>query len=328
METFILPKLSCPIDSGINPAVERAQAHNQAWVCTFGLVKDDAAYERFCRARFGWLIGRCYPKADPEMLELLLDFNSLLFLLDDENDEGKVRNQSKHMRRTHAQLVAVLQEQGITPDDPFVTSLADVWHRLSVKATSSWQARFIKDVGNYLGACQWEASNREHQRIPTVQDYISQRAFTGAMQTAFDLGEISERVSLPDTVRAHPDVWALAQACIHIVCTANDVHSFPKEQQAGDVHNLVIVLAHERALSWQDALEQTALLHNAEMQKYLDLKRYLSRKEWFDGNLKRYIDVMDGWIFGNWAWSQESGRYHQHPAIGTPAFSPALAGNS
>lgn len=147
------------------------------------------------------------------------------------------------------------------------------------------------------------------------------------MQTAFDLAFLSEKITLPDVVREHPAVAALAQVCTNVVCFANDVYSCHKEQQAKDVHNLVVVLQHQCLCSWQDALDQAALLHNGEMQTFLSLEQQLSRYEWAsDQNLQRYVGVMRSWIRGNFDWSQETGRYFQPE--GAKAVSPALPGTN
>ncbi len=326
METFIIPDLHCPIPPAINPGVEAAQQHVQEWAQTFGLVQDEAALERFNKARFAWLISRTYPLADAEALDTVVQFNAWLFLLDDFNDESECSRQPAQLRRLHAQLFAVLQGEGTaSADDPFSSSLADVWHRIAGWAAPAWKARFLQHVSGYFNACQWEAQNREQRRIPTVQAYIAARALTGAMQTAFDWAFLTENITLPDAVRDHPAVEALALACTNTVCFANDVYSCHKEKQAGDVHNLVVVLHHQGMRSWQDALDHAARLHDAEMQKFLALEQHLARYEWAsDQNLRRYVGVMRSWIRGNFDWSRETGRYFQPTTA--QAVSPAFTG--
>lgn len=131
METFVIPDLYCPIPPAINPAVESAQLHVQAWVRAFGLVQNiGGALQRFNKARFAWLISRTYPLADAEALDLLVQWNTWLFILDDYNDESECSRQPAQLQRFHAQLFAVLQGQRTaSADDPFGSSLADVWRR-------------------------------------------------------------------------------------------------------------------------------------------------------------------------------------------------------
>jgi hypothetical protein len=309
--------LFCPIPPAVNPAVEAAQVRLQNWVQAFGLVQGEAALQRFVEARFAWLLARTYPLADLDALEIVTLWNSWLFLFDDVNDESELSRKPAQLQSLHAKLLAILHGQ-VAPssDDPFESSLADVWSKIASWATSDWKARFLAHVAEYFGACRWESRNRAMGRIPTVEQYIGKRALTGAMQTAFDLSYLSENITLPEVARDHPAILALAQACTNVVCFANDIYSCHKERMQHDYHNLVATLQHQGSLSLQAALEQAACLHNAEMRKFQaleqDLPGALARDQLsYDENLKRYVGVMRSWIAGNFSWSQETARYYQ-----------------
>jgi len=61
----------------------------------------------------------------------------------------------------------------------------------------------------------------------------------------------------------------------NVISWANDLVSIDKELRQGDVHNLAVVLSHERRLSLQAAVNLVGALHNAEVSAFIDLARRL-----------------------------------------------------
>jgi 5-epi-alpha-selinene synthase len=78
------------------------------------------------------------------------------------------------------------------------------------------------------------------------------------------------------------------------------------------VHNLVVVLRQEHALSLQEAVDEAARIFNARMRDYVELEQRLpSLGVEIDGRLQRYLTGLRCWVRGNMDWSYESGRYGQ-----------------
>jgi hypothetical protein len=97
---------------------------------------------------------------------------------------------------------------------------------------------------------------------------------------------------------------------VNIVCWSNDIISLEKERQSGDMHNLVIAVRHERHCSWQEAVDCVAEMHNAEVQKFVQLAQRLPRFDAdIDAELARYVGILRAWMRGNLDWAFDTGRY-------------------
>jgi terpene synthase-like protein len=309
---YDIPSLDYPFPARMNGWVEEAHTHTLDWVSRFGLIAE-RSLPRFERCRFARLAARAYPSAGREELKIVADWNIWLFIHDDQNDEMGFGRRPELLRGLHDRLRAILA--GATPgagDDAFAHSLHELAGRMFAGAADEWRIRFLESVDEYFVACAWEAENRRDRRVPSVASYIDKRPLTGALNTDIVLIERCEQVFLPQYVYEHPMVRALTLASNNVVCWSNDILSLPKEHRAGDVHNLVIALAHERRLGWQEAVDRAAAMHDAQVETFLALERGLPTfGDDIDAELGRYVAVLRAWMRGNLDWARETGRYGQ-----------------
>ena len=309
-----LPTLYCPFPSSVNVHAAQVQQHTTEWASRFALIGPDSC-RRFERARYGWLIARTYPNAPFEELAVITDWNVWLFTLDDRCDESALGRQTEPLEAVFSRFMRILQQPGAPADEPLEAGLADIWRRIQTKATASWCTRFARSVEDYFTSCLWEASNRRRGVVPPLAEYIKMRPFTGGLNTDVDLVDIAERIDLPDSVRGHRVVQGLTLMANNVVCWSNDITSFRKERSHGDVHNLVIALQHERSLTPDEAIAAAARMHDAEVQRFIDLAPSLpSFGAAIDDDLARYVGVLRSWMRGHLDWSRESGRYAQASA--------------
>lgn len=311
-----IPQIFCPFPSMINPFAKEAEQHTADWVHHFELVRSDKARERFRRARFAMLSSRAFPAAGRFKLCIAAEFNTWLFLLDDKNDESRFGKRD-FLEMVHSFVTMILQNnQVVAPEEgmPLANSFADLWKRLRKISSPAWQQRFEKSMIDYLDACLWEVDNRIRHEAPSVKDYIEKRPYTGALYADIELIEVLESIYLPDEVRLHETVQQLALACNNVVCWANDLFSFDKERRQGDVHNLVVVLKEERELDLEEALEETARMHDAEVRRFISLSENLpSFGNEVNEELERYVGVLKAWMRANLDWSfQDTARYRMN----------------
>ena len=90
MPTIILPRITYPFPSLINQHVEAAHAQNLDFVTQFGLVHSPEGIAKFNKARFAWLAARAFPNAELHELCVIANFNTWLFMLDDQCDEAQL----------------------------------------------------------------------------------------------------------------------------------------------------------------------------------------------------------------------------------------------
>ena len=324
MESIAYPPLVCPFPSAINPHATEAQQATIAWARRLRLMQRDTAYRRLNRLQYGMLMARAYPYAAPETLQIVTDWSTWLFLLDDQCDEAGLGHDPEQLARLHTQFLAVLQ--GISPDKdsgPLVYGLWDLHTRILAHAPEGWQARFCRSVREYFTANVWEATNRRQRHIPDADSYCAMRLFTSAVYPCLLLIELTEGLHLPSEVYDHPDVQHLSKMANNVISWSNDIVSLEKELRQGDVHNLALILSHEQNLSLQTAVDRVSALHDAEVYAFMALARRLpSFTPTVDVDLQRYVSGMRFWMRANWDWSLGTLRYQSMPAI---SAEPVLA---
>ena len=314
MTTIQMPDIRYPFPSGINQYVNEAQEHVASWVKFYGLLTTEKAMQRFHKSRFAWLAARAFPNAALHELCIVADFNTWLFILDDQCDEASAGRRADYLKSIMAGFMDILQQnRQVTPETgaPLPAALSSIWDRMRAIGSPAWRLRFIRSMDDYFTSCIWEAENREAGIVPTLADYVHMRPFTGALLADIEAIEIVEKVYLPRTVVEQPLMQRMIQACNNIVCWSNDLFSCTKEARQGDVHNLVLVLQHHRQISLQEAVNQAARMHNEEVAIFATLEKLLPLKgDERDYELLRYVSVLRSWITGNYDWSvSDTGRY-------------------
>ncbi len=314
MRDIVFPTLYCPFPSAINPHAEAVQAHTMQWAISHGLVGSERARQRLSLAKPGRLAARAHPNIAFDELTILADWITWGFMLDDQCDEAAMGKEPAQLAPVFASFVAILKEPRpavARAAGPLGESLQELWLRMIDKALDpAWPARFTCDVEQCFEANIWQAENRAAHRISSVTDYIRMRPFAGGLIIVYDLIEIGEQLRLPAEVRRHTAVQALKSMCSNVVCWSNDIISLGKELAKGDPHNLVAVLKHERQTSWQEAVDEVARMHDAEVKLFLELEARLpSFGEEVDENVRRYVGAFRSWMRAHLDWSFESGRY-------------------
>ncbi|MGH8472477.1 MAG: terpene synthase family protein, partial [Gammaproteobacteria bacterium] len=101
-EHLVVPRLYCPFPSAVSPHLEAVNEHTLAWVRRFGLVQEEQAFVRLRDSRFPSLVARAYPRAPSDRLAVISDWNTWLFLLDDECDEAGLGRKPDRLEALHA----------------------------------------------------------------------------------------------------------------------------------------------------------------------------------------------------------------------------------
>jgi Terpene synthase family 2, C-terminal metal binding len=322
-----VPELYCPFPPAMNPEAEAAQDHTLAWARKHALVRDEAAYERLRRSRFGFLAAHAYPKATLPRLSIASDWNTWLFVMDDECDESGIGRRPKRLGILHHRFSGLLTGDGIPRlrgrpgriDVPLSHALCDLRDRMRALMPRAWMTRFVQSAIEYFESSEWEAENREQGVWPDAATYIRMRPYTGGLYTDIELIELTEGIDLPIVVRNHPVLKRLALLTNNVVCWSNDIFSLQKERAHRDMHNLALILHHHEGITEQAAVDQVARLIKGQVQRFIALEARLPQfGPSVDGAVRRFVAVLRAWMRGNLDWSCETGRY-RHAEAPTPS---------
>jgi hypothetical protein len=311
MNTITPPEFYCPFPSRLNPHAEDANNHTLAWVRRFNLISDDREWQRLETSKFSWLAARAYPDAPLDGLNIVSDWNTWLFIRDDQCDESGFGRNPDKLAQFHERLTQILT--GFEPDEtdrPLTRALHDLCIRLRRIAGNDWMSRFNLSVVEYFESSVWEARNRAAGVTPDPSTYMTMRPYTGGLYTDIELIDVVEDISLPLHVRKHEVLQSLIRMANNVVCWSNDIISFAKEVRHNDVHNLVVTFLHHRSLSLKEAIRQAADLTNKEVRNFIALQRRLPTfGAEIDPDVQRFVSVLCSWMRGNLDWSYTSGRY-------------------
>ncbi|MET8171691.1 terpene synthase family protein [Streptomyces clavifer] len=312
-----LPDIYCPFPQRSNPHVGHTREHLTTWTRQTGLVHRESARDRFEQADFGAFVGMVYPTANAEHLDLVADWFVWLFLVDDQLDDGHLGRSPERIQDVVARMRAVVEGTvpGPWPGEELptaVVALADLWERTVPQAAPHWRTRFAWHLMTYLTtATTWEAGNRADDVVPSEATYIAKRRHTGAIHVCMDLIEIVAGIEAPESLHNDPRFITALEASCNVVCWANDVYSFEKEQVLGEIHNLVHLVRHHRGYGERQALEHVCAEIATETERFLGAEaELLGTYPQLSGMLAPYLDGMRSWMRGNLDWSRQTPRYN------------------
>lgn len=318
-----IPSLYSPFSPAIHPRSHQVQKESVTrWMHRMGFTTVDKGYRTLQAGQFGLLMSRCYPTATLDMLVLLTDFTTWLFLWDDQVDqvderEGARRPEQVQAQNDRAQRL-LLGNAPEVRDGPLVWGLWHILEGLKARMSGQWMHRFTLHLQEYFEATLLQALDLWRGHTPDVETYTRLRRLTSGMFMAVDLIEVAERREVPLQARIHPRLVELVGCTVNAVAWANDVFSCGKELLHGDHHNLVMALRNERGLTLEEAVLEAAALHDAEVRRFLECERALpSFGAEVDEAVIRYVRGLRYWMRANLDWSSLNGRYRPGTALST-----------
>jgi hypothetical protein len=293
------------------------------------LVLSVAAGRHFDAICVGRLAARVYGDAMAvEKQQVVTDWLSWLFVFDDQVDEGDVGRRPEHLASMLDIILPRSDTISAAADHPLAGALADLWRRIQPGMSQEWRHRFLQHVAEYFQACCWEATNRAADRVATPAVFPAMRRTAGAVVPSLDLIEFACDLELPIQLRVHPLYLELVIAAADVICWTDDLFTVEKEMAHGDVHNLVIVLAHHDGCTVDAASQRVNSLLTERLEAFFGAERRLcdsldvlgisgpqqEQVEWWIRSLRT-------WMRGHLDWGLETPRY-QERQVATTSASP------
>ncbi|MGN7821454.1 terpene synthase family protein [Chitinophaga sp. 22536] len=314
METTTLPGLYCPFPGKLNPLVEKADRHTAAWVRKFGLDSGNGQWQLYQEQKFSWMVARMFPNANLFRLSVAADFNTLLFLWDDEIDRITLNNPGG-FEALAGKMIGVLKGkyQAVPQQDPpLLLAMQDIWLRMVQIGPADWQQRFTTSLHAAFMSNSWRMQHVTSTDDITLEDYMLHRPGIGGANFFLDLAEIMEDVFLPASWYADSLIKDLGLLTSRTICWANDLFSYTKELEQGDELNLVMMIKNKKQVSLEQAVHEAAAIHDDEIRQFLhtaDVVLSLSSGQDYP-LLDRYILMLEHMMEGNISWStRDTSRY-------------------
>ena len=172
------------------------------------------------------------------------------------------------------------------------------------------QKRFTETTYEYVMAVKNQVGNRQSSVCPSIEEYVSLRRDTSAIKVTYACIEYCLNIDVPDEAFYHPSLAALQEAGNDILSWANDVYSFDNEQCSGDCHNLIAVVAINKNITVQAAMEYAmGMIDSAIARFFEECANVPSFGPEVDPKVHAYIKGVELYLSGSVFWHLESERY-------------------
>lgn len=239
-------------------AVWLAGEHADAWARERTLVIGEPDETPLSRAHFERLAARFAPEATESAVTLLTKWLIWMFALDDTLDDGPLGGSATAVHDLFDDLMKAVRRGHPRPDArPLEITLVELWNETAPPMSQAWRHHFLAGLEEHRGGCAQEAVNRRTGEIPAL-DHFSALRRRAAGPFLLDLAEPVLGITPPPAVTTTPTWQVLTQGVIDLILMTNDVVSFPKESERGDVHNLLAVAGSAfgfdpaRAVGWME----------------------------------------------------------------------------
>lgn len=303
MTSIDFSRFYCPFPSALHSNVELAEKHSTDWSKRFQVIEYD---QQFDKSKYSWVAARAFPFVNEEDLKLVSDWLCWVFFLDDAYDELMDKD-IQQLRTLLDELNAIVENNKVVtlPEASSLgASLSDLWSRMIQKAPPGWIERSRKVMIDYFEAAYWEAKNRKKNQKPDLKTYLEMRQYTSGCYTVFSLIEITEQLTLSEKVLDHPDFQRICYLANVTSCLMNDIFSYNKEKDLGDIYNIIFLLQDEKSLSVEEAISEAVDLHNQYVKEMIQLEENLpSFGVDMDQQVKKYIESLHYFLRGHFEWS-------------------------
>ena len=268
----------------VNTHVSTAQRRSVEWAERFSLIQGEKQRHHLNGSKIAWLVGRAFPKASLEGLQFASDWTTLFCLLDD-----RIEDPGLHPIQASTLLAQWLEafRRGETSQDPISNAFVDLHHRLKFSAQSF--SLFLSRLEELCLCFSWEAIHRRQGVTPDLETYLHMREISVGLYAEFALSGLIDGFELPAQLLDDPQIQRLMSLASRVVGCANDLFTYEKELQQGELHNLVHVLMTRQQLTKEEAVDRAIQIHDAAVREFfVTVQRRVSFGE-HEPSAQRYL---------------------------------------
>ncbi|MBU3065361.1 hypothetical protein KO481_28015 [Nocardia sp. NEAU-G5] len=321
--------ISLPFPVDISPDLESARRSHNEWMVRHRLLctDDTRALAQYRNTDLPRLAALVWPYARGADLELGCDVVGWTLVFDDWFDSGL---ELQSVNAVIDRLIDVLTgpERPVERSaPPLVHAFSDIWSRCSADMPASWRRRAAHNWEFYLCANMHEATERGLGRIPSLDHFLCLRRGTVCLENYLDLCERLGGFHVTPKAFHIPQLRQLRRLAALIPALTNDVVTLPKEENAGEVNNLVLVLERQHGCDRDEALDAALkfieekvaqfVALTADMPTLADRYRLPAQEQ---HHINRYVDAQRLWMGGFEEWSRRTPRYTNQPTETEPKW--------
>ncbi len=260
-----------------------------------------------------------HPDAEPEILELIAQVMAWIFVQDDVYDTAPSDEQRpERLAAKFARYLHVLRTRRAPASaGPTVQALADLAKRLSERGSERWYTNFVETMRRFwIDGIVVETYYRAKGISPDPASYMAMREQTVGVYICLDLVELASGCELTDELRADPILKRMTWLTSRIIAYVNDVFSYEKERQAGDVNNYLHVTLRYEPMDLAEGVDHVVRTHDRELDQFCQLDGTAQDHGDFAQRIvERYVEGCRSWMTGALAWQKIAHRYASGRAL-------------
>ncbi|GAA2795334.1 polyprenyl synthetase family protein [Crossiella cryophila] len=326
--SFQLPEFRLSRAARLNPQLETARAHTDAWAIRLGLVDEDPAVMPWSRAQLaandlGLLCAHKFPDTPTEALTTVSDWYTWLFHLDDYLVEkfgrtGDLAGAKAYLARLPEFLPTDPGRPAPEPANPTERALADLWSRTAPAMSPAWRARIHGALAELLTGHLQELRQTAATHTANPLEYLAAKRMTNGGRVADHLTEFAKAAELPAAVADGPTLRSLLDAVTDGALLLNDIYSYDREAgDPGETGNMVLLLEKLLGCGPQQAAEACNDMITARVRQFEHIAEVeipemcqahqLSAAQ--RATVLEHVDSLRDWLPGWQAWHQRAARY-------------------
>lgn len=326
--TFEMPELYMPFTTRMNPQLDVARRHLNAWAREMGIATKVSVLPQWDEAHveaadFPLCAAASHPNGTMEELDVTSAWFTWATYFDDYFPMrfGHTRD-FVGAKAFMDRLSAFMPLDSATtpmPTNPVERGLGDLWPRTTALMSDDRRLRFRGHVQDMLDSWLWELANHIQNRIPDPVDYIEMRRATFGSELGMSLSEPDRGEDIPrDIYRTRP-MRALVNSAADATAMVNDMVSYRKEiEREGELNNAVLVLQQFLECDLQDAVNAVSDLRTARLRQFEHVRdtELPTLFDQFDLDPKAreallgYVENLENWTSGVIHWHLMTPRYH------------------
>ncbi|TDD85193.1 hypothetical protein E1202_21730 [Saccharopolyspora karakumensis] len=229
-----------PVRDRIYPEVADIGDRLCRWAARVGLITTDADERRLRGAGFHEVTAMVLPDDPAEAVELYAQWITVLFHLDDEQDDDADRS-ADSVREVYAAITALMLGRPVLVGSPLMSAMADLWPRTTAGMSVRWRYRVV--------------AHRTAGTLPTPEEYPVLRRETNGM-FKFDVLESACGTEVPEPLVCSEAWKELCAASNDLTAWCNDIRSLAKESANAEPTNYVAVLRGAHACTEGEAISE------------------------------------------------------------------------
>ncbi|MEU6785436.1 hypothetical protein ABZ912_40135 [Nonomuraea angiospora] len=342
--TVHLPPMYFPDPLRRHPQIEVMQQRGLDWMARHGLCDDPILARRITGTRTAHFFGYLCPKADPDRLQIAVDWGYLMFVFDDVPWDTTAGAGFSGFLDMAVRIIRTLETPDaglLPPGHPMAAPVIDLARRIHRTAGPEQVRRLADSHLKWLlgAACELCAAARDAPL--NANEYLALRLMYSAAEPTLQFFQLAEPDTISEGEITSARVRALTEMAGMTAALDNDLYSHGKERWLAQrrtlsgrpvVGNLIDLYMRDHTLPRDQALHAAVVLRDRIVARFVEVRDQVMPSA--SPALYRYLDNLTCLLRGNFEWGLIAERYTDpdgdHPGavrtVATVSTVPAATG--